>query len=122
MSERSRNSRTRRAGGGRQGRKALRENAVVKVAPFIERKIPYFDYLSEHGLQLIEDNADVLLEEIGIDFLDDPEALEGDSQNQSIRPKERQEVNHQDSGRREGSVCAGTRTGQSELHGPLRPG
>ena len=76
MSERSRNSRTRRAGGGRQGRKALRENAVAKVAPFIERKIPYFEYLSEHSLQLIEDNADVLLEEIGIDFLDDPEALE----------------------------------------------
>ena len=76
MSERSRNSRTRRAGGGRQGRKSLRENAVVKVAPFIERKIPYFEYLSEHGLKLIEDNADVLLEEIGIDFLDDPEALE----------------------------------------------
>ena len=76
MTERPRNGRVRRPSGGRQGRKASRENAVKRVAPYIERKIPYFEYLSEPSLQLIEDNADTLLEEIGIDFLDDSEALE----------------------------------------------
>ena len=65
----------RRKGGGRDGRREARENTVVEQAAFIERKIPYFEYLSEENLQLIEDNADILLEEIGIDFLDDPEAL-----------------------------------------------
>ena len=35
-------------------------------------KFPIVEYLSEENLQLIEDNADILLEEIGIDFLDDP--------------------------------------------------
>ena len=72
MSERA----SRRKGGGREGRREARENKVVEKAAFIERKIPYMEYLSEESLQLIEDNADILLEEIGIDFLDDPEALE----------------------------------------------
>jgi trimethylamine--corrinoid protein Co-methyltransferase len=66
----------RRKGGGRDARREARENAVVECAAFIDRKIPYFEYLNEENLQLIEGNADILLEEIGIDFLDDPEALE----------------------------------------------
>ena len=53
----------RRKGGGRDGRREARENTVVEQAAFIERKIPYFEYLSEGNLQLIEDNADILLEE-----------------------------------------------------------
>ncbi len=65
-----------RAGGGRAGRRAARAEIVSPSPPFIERKIPYFEYLDEESLQLIEDNADILLEEIGIDFLDDPEALD----------------------------------------------
>ena len=75
MTETTGRRRAGREGGGRDGRREARANAVVKAAPFIERKIPYFEYLSEENLQLIEDNADILLEEIGIDFLDDPEAL-----------------------------------------------
>ena len=61
--------------GGRDGRIASRGARVEKSFPFIERKIPYFDYVDESGLELIEQNADILLEEVGIDFLDDPEAL-----------------------------------------------
>ena len=71
MSERA----GRRKGGGRAGRREARASAVPASAPFIQRKIPYLEILSEEGLQLIEDNADKLLEEIGIDFLDDPEVL-----------------------------------------------
>ena len=76
MAEQTGRRRPGREGGGRDARREARANAVVKTAPFIERKIPYMEYLSEENLQLIEDNADILLEEIGIDFLDDPESLE----------------------------------------------
>ena len=72
MTELTGRRRAGREAGGREGRRASRESAVVKSSPFIERKIPYLEYLTEEDLQLIEANADILLEEIGIDFLDDP--------------------------------------------------
>ena len=75
MTETTGRRRAGREGGGRDGRRTARANTVVKTVPFIERKIPFLEYLSDEDLQLIEDNADILLEEIGIDFLDDPEAL-----------------------------------------------
>jgi trimethylamine:corrinoid methyltransferase-like protein len=43
--------------------------------PYITRKIKEYEVLDEEGLQLIEANADTVLEEIGIEFRDDPEAL-----------------------------------------------
>ena len=66
----------RRKSGGRAGRREAIASSAPVAAPFIKRKIPYMEILSEEGLQLIEGNADRLLEEIGIDFLDDPEVLE----------------------------------------------
>ncbi len=71
MSERA----SRRKGGGRAGRREARGQIAAAAAPFIERNIPYVEILSEENLQLIEHNADRLLAEIGIDFLDDPEVL-----------------------------------------------
>lgn len=71
MSERN----SRRKGGGRAGRREAR-NAVAASAPYIERKIPFFEMLSDDALELIEHNADRLLAEIGIDFLDDPEVID----------------------------------------------
>ena len=38
--------------------------------------MPIYDVLSEEGLEIIEYNADTILEEIGIEFRDDAEALE----------------------------------------------
>ena len=72
MSERA----SRRKGGGRAGRREARGQTATAAAPFIERNIPYVEILSEENLQLIEDNADRLLAEIGIDFLEDPEVLD----------------------------------------------
>ncbi len=71
MSERA----SRRKGGGRAGRREARSNSGGPAAAFIERKIPYFEMLSEESLELIEHNADQLLAEIGIEFVDDPEVL-----------------------------------------------
>ncbi len=44
--------------------------------PFLNRKLGTFDVLSEEGLCLIEQNADLLLQETGMEFRDDPEILE----------------------------------------------
>jgi trimethylamine--corrinoid protein Co-methyltransferase len=46
------------------------------VVAYIKRKIPYYEVLDEDGLDLIEHNADTVLEEIGIEFKDFPEALD----------------------------------------------
>jgi trimethylamine:corrinoid methyltransferase-like protein len=43
--------------------------------PYITRKIPCYEVLDEEGLALIERNADTILEEIGIEFREDAEAL-----------------------------------------------
>ena len=65
-----------RKSGGRAGRRRSRGSSVTSVSPYIERKIPYVEILSEENLHLIEFNADRLLEEIGIEFLDDAEVLD----------------------------------------------
>ncbi len=66
----------RRGGGGRNAKQAARRQAQGAASAFIERKIPYFEYLNEEALELIEHNADTVLEEIGIEFRGDPEAIE----------------------------------------------
>ena len=64
-----------RRGSGREARRA-RAAGAGGAAAFIERKVPPYEVLGEEGLALIEANADTLLEEIGIDFREDAEALE----------------------------------------------
>jgi trimethylamine--corrinoid protein Co-methyltransferase len=65
-----------RAAGGRDAKRAARSIARGGGTTFIRRKIPVFEVLGEEGLALIEQNADTILAEIGIDFRDTPEALE----------------------------------------------
>ncbi len=50
--------------------------AVAHFVPYITRNIPYYEVLGEEGLALMEHNADTILQEIGIDFRDDPECLQ----------------------------------------------
>ena len=66
----------RRRSAGREARRAARQKMQTATAAFIERKIPYFEVLSEEGLELIEHNAETVLEEIGIEFKEFPKALE----------------------------------------------
>lgn len=68
--------RGRRAGGGREAKRAARSARSTQSVPYITRKIPYFEVIDEEGLAIIERNADTILEEVGIDFRDDPEALD----------------------------------------------
>ncbi len=65
----------RKKGGGRSAKRAARQTTSSAGQPFIDRKIPYYELLDEAALELIENNADTVLEEIGIEFKDFPEAL-----------------------------------------------
>lgn len=67
--------RRRRKTGGRSAKRAARLHPTLVSVPFIERKIPYYELLGDEALELIEHNADTVLEEIGIEFRDFPEAL-----------------------------------------------
>ncbi len=63
-------------GGGRAGRRQKRSIArVASGVPYIIRSLPPHDILAEESLVRIEDTADTILAEIGIEFRDDPEAL-----------------------------------------------
>ncbi|MBT5153011.1 MAG: trimethylamine methyltransferase, partial [Gammaproteobacteria bacterium] len=67
---------TNRRTGGRANRIAARRSAAsVETAAYISRQIPYSCVLNDEALELIEHNADTVLEEIGIEFRDTPDAL-----------------------------------------------
>ena len=66
-----------RSGGGRAARRAARaQQSAVQELAYVTRRVPVYEPLPEEALELIEHNADTVLEEIGIEFRDDPEALE----------------------------------------------
>ena len=65
----------RKKGGGRSAKRAARQTTSSAGQAFIDRKIPYYELLDEAALELIENNADTVLEEIGIEFKEFPEAL-----------------------------------------------
>ena len=67
--------RSRGAGGG-AARRAERTAVKIEAAKYIERNIPTMDILSEEALQIIEHNAETVLEEIGVAFTDNPAALD----------------------------------------------
>lgn len=75
MSEQGSERRSRR-GGGRDARRTLRGNASAEITPFLVRHIPPVDMLTDEAAEAIEEAAEIVLEEIGIDFRDDSEALE----------------------------------------------
>ena len=63
-------------GSARDARRAARSAPSTASAPYITRKVPVYEVLNEEGLEIIENNAETILQEIGIDFRDDPQALE----------------------------------------------
>src|SRR6187200_1044693 len=71
MSENMGNRRT----GGREGRRAVRLSHQVERMPFLTRKLAPFEVLGDEGLSIIEANADTILQEVGVEFRNDPEAL-----------------------------------------------
>ena len=68
---------TRRKRRSRRSRGESSPETRQPAAPaYLTRRIPVYEVLGEEGLAKIETNAETILEEIGIDFKDDPEALD----------------------------------------------
>jgi trimethylamine--corrinoid protein Co-methyltransferase len=61
--------------GGRAGRQAARLAAHIDSATFLTRTLKPFEVLSAEGLEIIERNADAILEEVGVIVRDFPDAL-----------------------------------------------
>lgn len=68
--------RGRRARGGAEARRAARRGGGIEALRYITRTLQPFEVLSAEGLEIIEHNAETVLEEIGIEFHEDPEVLE----------------------------------------------
>ncbi|MCR9126420.1 MAG: trimethylamine methyltransferase family protein [Rhodobacteraceae bacterium] len=68
--------RSRGAGGGGAARRAERTAISFETARFIERNIPNFEILNAEALEIIETNAETVLAEIGVNFVNNPAALE----------------------------------------------
>ena len=62
-------------GGGGAARRAERSAVSFETTRYIERNIPNFEILTEEALEIIENNAELILEEIGVNFVNNPAAL-----------------------------------------------
>lgn len=65
----------RRAGGGAEARRQKRRGGSVQQLKFITRRLAPFEVLSEEGLSLIEENAETILEEVGVNIVEDDETI-----------------------------------------------
>jgi trimethylamine--corrinoid protein Co-methyltransferase len=61
---------------GREARQAARLARAVDTLPYLTRRLPPVEVIGEEGLATIEDNADTLLQEVGIEIVNYPEATE----------------------------------------------
>ena len=59
-----------------RSRRESRNRVVPSTPAFIKREIPFYEFLGEEGLVKLEDQADWLMQEIGMEFRDNPKALE----------------------------------------------
>lgn len=65
-----------RRGGGRAARQKLRAEGQSETSPFLVRTLPPVSVLNEAGLVQIEENAEIILSEVGVAFQETPEALD----------------------------------------------
>ncbi|WP_372802069.1 trimethylamine methyltransferase family protein [Paracoccus seriniphilus] len=66
--------RGRRSGGG-AARRAERTATRSEFSRFITRNVPDFEILNAEALEIIEANAETVLQEVGVNFVDNPAAL-----------------------------------------------
>ncbi len=76
VSEQTSGGRRGRGAGGGAARRAERTAVRIEAARYIERKIPNLEMLDTAALELIEDHAEQVLEEIGVEFTDNEPALD----------------------------------------------
>jgi trimethylamine--corrinoid protein Co-methyltransferase len=61
---------------GREARKTARAQRGAQSVPYITRNIPIYELLTPDGLEIIVENAENLMQEVGLEFRDYPRALE----------------------------------------------
>src|SRR6056297_3359844 len=69
-------ARRRSRGGGGAARRAERTAVSVETAGYIQRNIPNFEILNDEALDIIETNAETVVAEIGVNFVNNPAALD----------------------------------------------
>ena len=69
------NTARRARGGGGAARRAERTAVNLDTARYITRNIPNFEVLNAEALEIIERNAETVLQEVGVRFVDNPAAL-----------------------------------------------
>ena len=62
-------------GAQRESRRASRQRRTAAKLPYIRRRIPTVELLDLEAIEIIEANAETILDEIGIEFRRDPESL-----------------------------------------------
>jgi trimethylamine---corrinoid protein Co-methyltransferase len=75
MSETQVLHRPRREVRAREERRLSRSRTQAVKLPYIRRKLPVVELLSSEAIEVIEANAETILEEIGVEFRRDPESL-----------------------------------------------
>ncbi len=65
-----------RKGGGRAARQAKRSANNAKTSPYLTRTMPPIEMVDQAALAQIEENAEIILSEVGIAFQETPEALD----------------------------------------------
>ncbi len=65
-----------RGGGGAAARRQSRSGPQLTSLPYIHRQLEPTDILSLDAVEIIENNADILMEEVGVIYSDDAEALQ----------------------------------------------
>jgi trimethylamine--corrinoid protein Co-methyltransferase len=76
MAEAEAAGKRRARGGGGAARRAQRSAVSFDTARYIERNIPNFEILTPEAIEIIEANAETVLEEIGVMFVENPGALQ----------------------------------------------
>jgi len=59
----------------RETRRLAHARTQAEKLPYIRRRLPLVDLLSDEAVEIIEANAETILEEIGVEFRRDPESL-----------------------------------------------
>ena len=62
-------------GAGREARRAARTQRRAVKLPYIRRRLPVVELLNSEAIEIIEANAETILEQIGVEFRRDPESL-----------------------------------------------
>lgn len=63
-------------GGGGAARRAEHAAPKVEASRYITRNIPNFEILTPEAIEIIEYNAETVLEEVGVNFVDNPAGLQ----------------------------------------------